>query len=302
MHGASGRPPLTEAARRQRHGRFERSTFAVALAASAVLHLIVFFAFSFRIHVAPDTMTRPVAPLVEIVPAMQVYDLVEVPGEAAPIAVQIERRTRERVAEQGPPPGEPQSPDAGESVPGSLADPMSVRDRLRYRMAAPEVWQPPSPERIAELTPQEIVEQRIAAQLAEFNDSVAAEAAARERALDWTTKDADGNRWGVSPGQIHLGSITLPLPFSLAAAPGRREEFAGRVRTWSELQDQAVRLEARESFKDRVKAIEERMERERANRNVANDSVRPAPATGGGPPGGGSDGSQQQDGSGVDPG
>ena len=145
---------------------------------------------------------------------------------------------------------------------------MSVRDRLRYRMTTPQVWRPPTEEVAVEETPQELVQQRIASQLAEYNDSVAAENAAAARALDWTKTDADGNRWGVSPGAIHLGSITIPVGNTqFAVAPGRREEFAGRVRTWNEIQDQAVREEARSTFKDRVKAIEERKAKERAERN-----------------------------------
>jgi hypothetical protein len=149
-------------------------------------------------------------------------------------------------------------------------DPTSVRDRLRYRLNAPQVWRPPSAEiAVDEPSPQAIVAQRIASQLGEFNDSVAAEAAAAARALDWTTTDADGNRWGVSPGAIHLGGITIPIGnTAFAVAAGRREEFAGRVRSWNEIQDQAVREEARGEFKDRVKAIEARMNRERAARGA----------------------------------
>jgi hypothetical protein len=282
MHGATDRPLMSDAARRERHARPHRGVLGAALAASVLLHAALFLLFRFSVDITPDVQPRSAQPLVEIVPAMQVYELVEVPGEAAPIAVQIERRTLERPAERGTPPGEPRSRMAGEQTPGAVPDPMSVRDRLRYRMAAPEVWQPPSPERVAELTPQEIVEQRIARQLGEFNDSVAAEAAARERALDWTVKDGDGGRWGVSPGKIHLGGVTLPLPLALTAAPGRREEFAGRVRTWSELQEQASRVEARDEFKDRVRAINERMDRERANRNSTAADTLPPPSTGGG--------------------
>lgn len=290
MQGATDRPHPTQAARRERRARVERGILGIALVISLLVHAVIFFAFRFEIHVSPERTARPSVPLmdVEIVRAMRVYDLVEVEGEAAPIAVQIERRTPERPADEGPPPGAAESPVAGDDVAGAELDPTAIRDRLRYRMARPEVWQPPSEERLAELTPQQIVEQRIAAQLAEYNDSVAAEAAARERATDWTVKDGDGGRWGVSPGKIHLGSITLPLPFALAAAPGRREEFAGRVRTWNELQAQASRVEANDDFKDRVKAIEERMNRERANRqNVAADSTRATPPPGGKPGGGG---------------
>src|SRR5690606_7081562 len=103
-------------------------------------------------------------------------------------------------------------------------DPLSVQERLRYRLNTPQIWRAPTEEIAIEPTPEELVHQRIASQLAEYNDSVAADAAARERANDWTVKDADGGRWGVSPGAIHLGSVTIPIGNTqFVAAPGRRE-------------------------------------------------------------------------------
>lgn len=241
-----------------------------AILVSALVHLVVLFGLSFRTQVEPRMPSAPVSRIVHVAPAMQAYDIIEVAGDAAPIEVQVIERTPIRM-----PPVRPALPAAPAAAPVETAigrapereDPRSVSDRLRYHLTTPQLWRPPSEEIIAEPTPQEIVQRRIAAQLGEYNDSVAAEAAAAERAMDWTVKDADGGRWGVSPGAIHLGSITIPIGDShFAVAPGRREEFAGRVRTWNELQDQAVREEAKSEFKDRVKAIEERMNRERAAR------------------------------------
>jgi hypothetical protein len=68
---------------------------------------------------------------------------------------------------------------------------------------------------------------------------------------------------------VHLGSITIPSPVQFAPPPGRREEYATRMRQWSEAQDQAARAQVRGSFDDRVKAIRERKDAER-------DSVRAA--------------------------
>lgn len=210
---------------------------------------------------------------------MQAYDIVEVAHDAAAIEVEVMERvplrpSPERSVAPAPPRGVQRSP--GRLSEAEPVDIRSVRERLRYHLSTPRVWQAPSEDiALDEPTPQDLVQQRIALQLGEFNDSVAAEAAAAARAKDWTVADADGGKWGISPEGIHLGSITIPLGDShFAVAPGRREEFAGRVRTWNELQEQAVREEARGEFKDRVKAIEERMNRERAARSAGN----PAPA------------------------
>ncbi|HSK21129.1 MAG TPA: hypothetical protein VK912_18380 [Longimicrobiales bacterium] len=275
MHEARGRHQ-TAAVRRDRHN--DGVVLGPAILVSALVHLIILFGLSFRTQVEPRVPSAPISRIIHVAPAMQAYDIVQVAGEVAPIEVQVMERAPPRTEPVRPtPPGAvPVETEIGRAP--EREDPRSVRDRLRYHLTTPQLWRPPSEEIVAEPTPQEIVQRRIAAQLGEYNDSVAAEAAAAERAMDWTVKDADGGRWGVSPGAIHLGSITIPVGDShFAVAPGRREEFAGRVRTWNELQDQAVREEAKGEFKDRVKAIEERMNRERAARVGTTPPPPPAP-------------------------
>lgn len=270
--------PGTPAVRRdqRRTGR----VLGPALVVSALLHALILFSFTFSVPTEPRVSTH-VSRIVHVAPAMQAYDIVEVAWDAPAIEVQVIERAPLR-----PEPVRPVAPQVDASAgassdgarPAEPVDPRTVSERLRYHLSTPQVWRPPSEDVAIEPTPQEIVEQRIASQLGEFNDSVAAEAAAAARALDWTAKDGDGGRWGVSPEGIHLGSITIPLGDShFAVAPGRREEFAGRVRTWNELQDQAVREEAKSEFKDRVKAIEERMNRERAARNGGSSAPPPSP-------------------------
>lgn len=278
MHEVTGRPrPPAE----RRDARSERRVFGPALLLSALVHAAVFFAVTFEVPLESRVVSVPASRIIHVAPAMQAYDIVEVAGDPAPIEVQIIERAPVQPRPVRPAqPTAPAAESAGERTTVDRTDPRSVRDRLRYHLNTPELWRPPSESVVTEATPQEVVQQRIAAQLGEYNDSVAAEAAAYARSMDWTVKDEDGGRWGVSPGAIHLGSITIPLADSyFAVAPGRREEFAGRVRTWNELQDQAVREEARGTFKDRVRAIEDRMDRERAARRQP-APIAPAPAAG----------------------
>jgi hypothetical protein len=274
MHEARGRPRI-HAARRDR--RADRGVLVLALLLSALLHVLAFAVLSFRIPTEPRVSIAP-SRIVNVVPAMQVYDIVEVASDVPTIEVLIVEREvlRPQPVRVTPPSGAEAAAADDVAAAPEPADATSVRDRLRYRLNAPQVWRPPSAEIVFdEPSPKDIVAHRIATQLGEFNDSVAAEAAAAERALDWTTTDADGNRWGVSPGAIHLGGITIPIGnTAFAVAAGRREEFAGRVRTWNEIQDQAVREEAKGEFKDRVKAIEERMNRERAARRTPATTTR----------------------------
>lgn len=122
----------------------------------------------------------------------------------------------------------------------------------------------------------EAVRARISDRLAVWNDSIAAEAEAARRADDWTLKGKDGNRWGVSREGIHIGKVTIPAS-ALAFKPpaGRREEIAGRLRDFAEIESQVYREESRSSFKERVQAIRERKDRERAERKKAAPEEKP---------------------------
>jgi hypothetical protein len=108
----------------------------------------------------------------------------------------------------------------------------------------------------------EDVQARLAEAMEMLSDSALADAERAMRARDWTVEDADGGRWGISPGKLHLGSVTLPLPIFF---PVDMEQQA-RDRYWAELELQFDRAELMESFDVRVRAIRERRDRERAER------------------------------------
>lgn len=182
-----------------------------------------------------------------------------------------------------PPAGAPELPRAGEGGIGAGAGPGagapaaggvlggggSVLERLSRGYRDPLLLSPADALPPEEITEAEWLRLRLANQLGIYNDSVAREVEARLRATDWTVKDKNGGRWGVSPGQIHLGNRTLPLPFGFSPPPGRRDELAGRMRSWEESQAQASRVEAAQTFQQRVKAI-------RARQEAARDSARRA--------------------------
>ncbi len=144
----------------------------------------------------------------------------------------------------------------------------SVADRLLPRATDARIWGPviatgeaPDPVKAA-LAP-------LYGQIAAFNDSLRLAGDAAARATDWTVKDGNGGRWGVSPGEIHLGKVTLPLPFGFSTPPGRRDELSGRLSTWNAIQRQAGQVEASESFKERAKAIRDRKAAERDSTKAA---------------------------------
>lgn len=143
------------------------------------------------------------------------------------------------------------------------ADSLSASDRLAPRIVDPRLWQPmiliPREPTLAD------VEARIAAAVELLSDSALAEADAAMRARDWTVQDGKGGKWGVSPGKLHLGDVTLPLPIWFPVDP----EAVAAEAQWYELDQQLERTRILESFEERVRAIRDRRERERAEARKA---------------------------------
>lgn len=149
------------------------------------------------------------------------------------------------------------------------ADDLTAADRLAPRVVDPRLWRPMI--LISREPTLEEVEARIAAALELMSDSALAAVDAEIRARDWTVEDANGGKWGISPGKIHLGSVTLPIPLAFPVDPGA----AADARDWYQLERALDRTRILESFEDRVRAIRERRDRER-------EEAAGRPANGGG--------------------
>lgn len=251
--------------------------------------LLISFTISFVVHgaviVLYPVVMRSLRPALELVPwpgeevrpsGTEIVILLERPaGEEAPVSEPRPERRREpeRPPSTMPRPAGPALPEA--EVARKPAP--TAADVLRPTLRDPRLWRP-TDEAILSLTPEERMRIRLYVKLEALNDSLAAEADAAARATDWTVADADGNRWGVSPGQLHLGKITLPLPVGFVAAPGKREEAEQRLRDFSEIERAAASAHVQEVWKERAKAIRERKDRERRERQAADTAeTRPPP-------------------------
>lgn len=156
---------------------------------------------------------------------------------------------------------------------GAAEPSLSGAERLRPRVGDWRLWVLARPARRTDLTPEErsrMLEARLYALLEAYDDSIAAELARQVEAMDWSVGE-EGNKWGVSPGKIHLGPITLPLP--LYIGPGRESE--DMLREYGEIQRQAGEGALRDAQKDRIKAIREREQkaREEAERKAEKDTT-----------------------------
>jgi hypothetical protein len=191
-------------------------------------------------------------------------------GEQPERAERTEAPGEELVFPSGAPTGLPQaggapaaqgSGTAGAGQPGGTGTGGSP---LRPGIRDPRLFptQRPVPAK-PEQTPHEEYMGRLGSTLGQYNDSVAAERARAADALDWTLKDKDGNRWGASPGKIHLGKITLPAPFGFAASPDASAEARRESGQRAEIDRQVADRERSNSFQSRVRATRERKDAER---------------------------------------
>ncbi len=146
-------------------------------------------------------------------------------------------------------------------------------DELRVQQQDERLWTPLD-EEFTRVSAERFLESDLAWQLGLWQDSVAMEAARAAAATDWTWTDDNGDRWGVSPGQLHLGSITLPFPFSFGTNPGRFDEMQMRSYIDGEIARGAATYVIQEGWRERAAAIRRRADRER---NEAQEGSRAGP-------------------------
>ena len=108
-----------------------------------------------------------------------------------------------------------------------------------------------------------------------YNDSVAKAAAlAGRKPGDWTF-ERDGKKWGIDGNKIYLGKFSIPsavlaaLPLHIQGNPG--ETIADRLVTTrrDDLLEHAESQYQNLEFKDAVKRIRERKDRERREKMMA---------------------------------
>jgi hypothetical protein len=133
-------------------------------------------------------------------------------------------------------------------------------------MVDPRLWAPVELVGVG-LTEMERAELLLNGMIRSWNDSMAIALALSERATDWTYTDAEGRRWGLSPGRLHLGDFSIPLPFSFGGSMEqnmlRRRDLEELEWIRQDLQRARIQGEIQEVWVERARAIRERMEAER---------------------------------------
>lgn len=246
---------------RERARRYNRA-IAIGIVASVLLH-VLFIRLSPLIvrYVEPEFGLFPMRRPVRVPPqGMRALDIRVTETEPVELALEPEP--------------EPVELEPGEVV-EEVGPPLTAAERLRPRVGDWRLWVVPSVRQPTDLSAAERVAQiraRLYAELEAYDDSLAAELARELDRLDWTVGE-EGNRWGVSPGQLHLGPVTLPLPLSFTPHPATQRELADQAAEWEAIRRQAGQATIDETFEERVRAIRERRERERAEKEAQRDTT-----------------------------
>ena len=196
-------------------------------------------------------------------PGTEVVNLVELPSEEEVDAPRPEEESEPEPEVPAEPSAVP-SAGAGEESPEAVEGeaPTTAAEALRPRAGDPRLWAPVDPE-LTDLSREEYLRLRLLAELEGMADSAAIAEEIARRAREWTYTDEDGRTWGVSPGKLHLGDVTLPLPFAFGAPPAVREGMGDRVWEWDEIQRGAEKGDILRTWKERAEAIRKRKEAER---------------------------------------
>lgn len=148
----------------------------------------------------------------------------------------------------------------GGAAPGP-GDELTNAERLRPRIGDPRLWTRLPIDSLAPGLRERYDRAEVALRrlLKTYLDSLALNEEQRRRAREWVFGDGE-EKWGVSPQGLHLGDVTIPIPFEqLLSRSGEARRQAERVvRTWELIQYQAGRIEAEEVREERLEAMRER--------------------------------------------
>ena len=275
----SGAPsdPLPEPGRRLGRMR-EKRAIRWGLAISVVVHLVAIALYPVLIpDPTPETASAPETTPDDLLPAFEIVTLRETdepaaePPEPDPPILELEELEEEELVlpEVEPPTLPAPEPTVDEVVDEAIPDPeedevdrRTIAERLRPGPADPRLWSYLLPE-TGGLSDAERANLLLEGMLESFNDSVAVAAALRGQMEDWTYTDDEGRRWGLSPGRLHLGEFSIPLPIYFDVPPGLANDFGRRDWEIADILRGSSSSEIRSTWSQRAREIRERMDAER---------------------------------------
>lgn len=161
------------------------------------------------------------------------------------------------------PPREPSAPAAREGEAGGVG---STREALRPGYRDPRLYVDPKALGVTgeSKSAHEEYMEHLQARIDAVNDSMGAVAAREKAAKDWTFRDKEGRRWGVSDEGLHLGGVTVPkelVPVPRATGDNQSLEAA------REKQRQRDEIRRQEEVRERRDTLDARSRATRARKS-----------------------------------
>jgi hypothetical protein len=253
-----------------------------ALGVSALLHVGLLLLYPRVFGALPESNVQDQPDGPRIIDGMEVIDLIATDTEPLePEAEPTPARPAEPAAEPPrptevlPPADVDPTPGRGEADENEDEDEFSdltAAERVQPRTRDTRLWQP-IPEEYTALSQEQRIENLLYGRLQAMNDSSRVAAERARRATDWTYTDGDGQRWGVSPGKLHLGPITLPMP-GFGLPPGASDDLRRAYDQDAEIRRAAGQSGVDETLEERNEAIRIRIEalRKRARADTSKTS------------------------------
>lgn len=275
---------VAPADRRSGRERSYRRTVWIGLVVSLVVHVALVFFVSRGLYLeSPDYESpdlRPIPPEgIEIVRVTTTTAETPPLPSPAPPEEPAPEETVEPAPEAEPTPIEGAEEEAAEEA---GEDELTNAERLRPREGDPRLWREidlTAFERLARRSP---ADSAVRAILRRYLDSLQLSEEERRRARDWTFGEGD-ERWGISEEGLHLGDITIPIPFGQLLQPSGplRRELEQELRDLEAIQRQEALDQAEEVREERVEEMLRRA-REQAEEEEAEEDT--TAAGGGGAP------------------
>ena len=279
----AGGPGLTvEQVARRRTERGYRRAIRAGLLISLVLHAGVFVASGVLRLVRPqyppvlvEDLPRP--------PGLVVVGVDELESPAPPEEVEGEAQRRRpdetQVVEIAPVEAQddedagPDQAPATEELEDEPEERLTNAERLRPRYSDERVWfdfryRPLYGDRLARYARADSAVRSI---LSGWLDSLALDAEQRRKVMDWTSGEGD-DRWGISNEGLHLGKITIPIPFGFGPSGPQRRELEQALRDLAEIQRQELRREFEEITEERAEEMRKRSEEEAERRKEGEEA------------------------------
>lgn len=277
--------------RRDRDRRYRRA-FRVALLISVLAHALLIWVTggvdvppSPYVTIPPRTIPAPEGLVVVDVDVAELEEALPDEPRPEPVAPEVEEPEETPLVEVEPAPAEelpgaPELEPAGEPEVAEPLEDLTNAERLIPRYSDGRLWFDP---RHASLVGERLArfaraDSAVRAILRDWLDSLRLSDEQRRRALDWTY-EKDGKRWGISPEGLHLGDITIPIPFQLMPSGPRRRELERAIRDLQEIQLQNLREDLERIRDERREAMRERAEEEARRRRGDTTAVRPPTGT-----------------------